>query len=400
LDLTSPLTFWLLRNGIGEVPLPLSRDRRCDVAVIGAGITGALVSDALSEAGLSVIAVDRRYPGHGSTSASTALLQYELDASLTDLAEKLGRQHAVDAYRATLGGVRAIARIARGLKEDVGFRRRPSLYYASRSRDAEAMRRECATRRQAGLPCDILDEKAIKKIVDLDAPLALWNNAAGEVDPWRMTQALFERCRRREFAVYGLTEVTRIVPTGRDVEVHTNRGVVRARRVVVAAGYEAEMFLPERVAELHSTYAIVTEPVKNFVGWGKRCVVWESARPYLYARTTSDNRIMVGGEDDPFRNPAHRDARLPEKAKILLGKARRLFPRIEMELAYAWAGTFGETKDSLPFIGAHPEVDDRVLFALDYGANGMPFGAIAAEILSHKVLEKPHPYEETFSFGR
>jgi glycine/D-amino acid oxidase-like deaminating enzyme len=120
----------------------------------------------------------------------------------------------------------------------------------------------------------------------------------------------------------------------------------------------------------------------------------------LYARTTSDNRIMVGGEDDPFRNPAHRDARLPEKAKILLGKARRLFPRIEMELAYAWAGTFGETKDSLPFIGAHPEVDDRVLFALDYGANGMPFGAIAAEILSHKVLEKPHPYEETFSFGR
>src|SRR5882762_8215183 len=230
LDLTSPLTFWLLRNGIGEVPLPLSRDRRCDVAVIGAGITGALVSDALSEAGLSVIAVDRRYPGHGSTSASTALLQYELDASLTDLTGKLGRQHAVDAYRATLGGVRAIARIARGLKEDVGFRKRPSLYYASRSRDTEAMRRECATRREAGLPCEILDEKAIKKIVDFDAPLALWNSAAGEVDPWCMTQALFERCRRREFAVYGLTEVTRIVPTRRHMEVHTNRGVLRARR--------------------------------------------------------------------------------------------------------------------------------------------------------------------------
>jgi glycine/D-amino acid oxidase-like deaminating enzyme len=400
LDLTSPLTFWLLRNGIGEVPLPLSRDRRCDVAVIGAGITGALVSDALSEAGLSVIAVDCRYPGHGSTSASTALLQYELDASLTDLTEKLGRQHAVDAYRATLGGVRAIARIARGLKEDVGFRRRPSLYYASRSRDAEAMRRECATRQEAGLPCEILDEKAIKKIVEFDAPLALWNNAAGEVDPWRMTQALFERCRRREFAVYGLTEVTRIVPTRRDMEVHTNRGVVRARRVVVAAGYEAEKFLPERVAELHSTYAIVTEPVKNFAGWGKRCLVWESARPYLYARTTADNRIMIGGEDDPFRNPGHRDSRVPEKAKILLEKARRLFPRIEMELAYAWAGTFGETKDSLPYIGAHPDVDDRVLFALDYGANGMPFGAIAAEILTRKVLEKPHRYEETFSFRR
>jgi glycine/D-amino acid oxidase-like deaminating enzyme len=400
LDLTSPLTFWLLRNGIGEVPVPLSRDRRCDVAVIGAGITGALVSDALSEAGLSVIAVDCRYPGHGSTSASTALLQYELDTSLMELTEKLGRRRAVDAYRATLDGVRAIGRIARGLKEDVGFRQRPSFYYASRSRDAEAMRRECATRRRAGLPCEILDEKAIKKIVDFDAPLALWNNAASEVDPWRMTQALFERCRRREFAVYGLTEVTRIAPTSREVEVHTNRGLVRARRVVIAAGYEAEKFLPERVAELHSTYAIVTEPVKSFAGWGKRCLIWESARPYLYARTTSDNRIMVGGEDDPFRNPGQRDARVPEKAKILLGKARRLFPRIEMELAYAWGGTFGETKDSLPYIGAHPELDDRVLFALDYGANGMPFGAIAAQILTATVLAKPHRYKNTFAFGR
>jgi len=109
---------------------------------------------------------------------------------------------------------------------------------------------------------------------------------------------------------------------------------------------------------------------------------------------------MVGGEDDPFRNPEHRDTRVPRKAKILLEKARRLFPRIEMELAYAWGGTFGETKDSLPYIGAHPEVDDRVLFALDYGANGMPFGAIAAEILTSKVLDKPHRYEATFSFAR
>jgi glycine/D-amino acid oxidase-like deaminating enzyme len=400
LDLTSPLTFWLLRNGIGEVPPPLSRDRRCDVAVIGAGITGALVSDALSAAGLSVIAVDRRYPGHGSTSASTALLQYELDVSLTDLTEKLGRQHAVDAYRATLAGVRAIARIAGGFNEDVGFRRRPSLYYASNARDVEPMRRECATRRQAGLPCESLDKKAIRKIVDFDAPLALWNNAAGEVDPWRMTRALFERCGRREFGFYGRTEVTSVVPTRRAIEVRTDRAVIRARRVVVAAGYEAEKFLPKRVAKLHSTYAIVTEPVKSFAGWGKRCLLWESARPYLYARTTADNRIMVGGEDDPFRNPAHRDALVTEKAKILLKKARRLFPRIEMELAYAWAGTFGETKDSLPYIGAHPEVDDRVLFALDYGANGMPFGAIAAEILTSKVLEKPHRYAETFSFGR
>jgi glycine/D-amino acid oxidase-like deaminating enzyme len=400
LNLTSPRAFWLLRNGLGKVPPHLPRDRRCDVAVIGAGITGALVSDALTAAGRSVIAVDCRHPGHGSTSASTALLQYELDVSLTDLIDRLGRQRAVDSYLAALDGVRAIGRLSKGLKEDVGFRSRPSLYYASRRRDAKALRKECATRRRAGLPCEVLDAKAIRNIVDIRASLALWSTTAAEVDPWRLTQALLARCAKRDFAVYGRTEVARIVPTKSQVELRTNHGRIRAKTVVVAAGYEAERFLPERFAKLHSTYAIVTEPVKSFEGWRERCLIWESARPYLYARTTADNRIIVGGEDDPFRNPGHRDARVPGKAERLLRKARRLFPRIEMELAYGWAGTFGETADSLPYIGAHPRSDPRVLYALGYGANGMPFSAIAAEVLAATVMGKSHRYLRTFGCDR
>jgi glycine/D-amino acid oxidase-like deaminating enzyme len=400
MDLTSPHAFWLLRNGIGDVPAPLSRDRRCDVAVIGAGLTGALVSDALTAEGLAVIGIDRRHPAHGSTSASTALLQYELDAPLTELIEKLGRKRAVDAYRACLEGVRAIGRAAQELKEDVGFRRRPSLYYTSRSRDADALRNECAARRRAELPCEVLDEKAIRKLVDFKAPLALWSAAGGEVDPWRLTTALLQRCATRDFAIYGRTDVTRLVPSKRDVEVRTNRGRVVAKNVVVATGYEAERLLPRRVASLHSTFALVTEPVKAFEGWGQRCLVWESARPYLYARTTPDDRIMVGGEDVPFRDPDHRDALVPSKCSTLLEKVRRLFPRIDMEPAYGWAGTFGETKDTLPYLGPHPDGDSRVHYALGYGANGMPFSAIAAEIITAALLRRPHRYSGTFAFDR
>ncbi len=64
------------------------------------------------------------------------------------------------------------------------------------------------------------------------------------------------------------------------------------------------------------------------------------------------------------------------KASRLLAKARRHFPHIEMEIAFAWAGTFGETVDRLPFIGCHPDIDERVVFAIAYGANGMPFAAL------------------------
>jgi glycine/D-amino acid oxidase-like deaminating enzyme len=400
LDLTSPHAFWLLRNGLGSVPPPLAADRRCDVAVIGAGLTGALVADALTSEGLSVIVVDRRHPAHGSTSASTALLQYELDVSLAELADKVGYDRSVDAYRACLEGVRAIGRLARGLKHDVGFHRRPSIYYAARSRDVDSLREEGLARRRAGLPSKVLGESAIKKLVDFDTPLALWSNGNGEVDPWRLTHALMNRCATRHFAVYGRTEVDEIVPRKTDMEIRTERGLIRARHVIVAAGYESERFLPKPVAKLHSTFAVVTEPVKSLDGWPQRCLVWQTARPYLYARTTPDNRIMVGGEDVPFRDPDHRDELVTEKATRLLEKARRLFPRIEMEPAYGWAGTFGETDDGLPYIGPHPGVDARVQYALGYGANGMPFSAIAAQIVTATVLGKPHRYRDTFAFDR
>lgn len=400
MDLTSPHAFWLLSNGVGEVPSPLEKDRRCDVVVIGAGITGALVSHALTEAGLSVIAVDRRHPAHGSTSASTALVQYELDVQLNDLMEDIGARRALDTYHAAADGVRAIARIAKELDTPVGYFERPSLYFASRARDVAGLRKECAARNLAHLPCDILDRRALREVVDLKAPLALWSTLAGEVDPWRLTRALFARCAKKEFEVYGRTEVTRIVPGKNEMEVRTQRGKIRAGYVVVAMGYEAQRFLPRPVAKLHSTYAMVTEPVESFQGWEKRCLIWETARPYIYARTTTDNRIMIGGADDPFRDPEHRDARVPKKAATLLARARRLFPRIEMELAYAWAGTFGETKDGLPYIGRHPERDERILYALAYGANGMPFSAMAGEILTASILGKDHRYGSTFSFDR
>lgn len=400
MDLTSPHAFWLLRNGVGDVPAIQMADRRCDVLVIGAGITGALVADALTAEGRSVIAIDRRQPMMGSTSASTALLQYEIDTHLIDLSKTLGDQHAVAAYQACLRGVRAIARIARGLDEDVGHRARGSLYYASSRRDAKTLLAEGKARQAAGLPCDILERDDITTHADIDAPRALWSGVGGDVDPFRLARALFNRCAERDFTLFGRTDALDMTPARDGMIVRTDRGLIRARHVVVATGYEAERFLPKRVCKLHSSFAVVTEPVTGFDGWGKRCLVWESARPYLYARTTDDGRVLVGGEDIPFRNPVHRDLRVAGKATTLMKKVRKLFPRIAMEPAFAWGGTFGETKDGLAYIGPHPQRDPRMLFALGYGGNGITYSAIAAEVLAAAVAGRRHRYCDTFAFDR
>jgi len=100
--------FWPGQSRNAELARTITADCRCDVLVVGAGVTGTTLADALVAAGLDVIVVDKRQPGCGSTSASTALLLYELDTPLRRLSKMIGRERADRVYRM---GVEAIARI-------------------------------------------------------------------------------------------------------------------------------------------------------------------------------------------------------------------------------------------------------------------------------------------------
>jgi cation diffusion facilitator CzcD-associated flavoprotein CzcO len=67
MDLTSGAPFWIIKNGLLATYPRLKQDRRCDVAVIGGGITGALVAHRFAQAGIQVILVEGREIGYGST---------------------------------------------------------------------------------------------------------------------------------------------------------------------------------------------------------------------------------------------------------------------------------------------------------------------------------------------
>jgi glycine/D-amino acid oxidase-like deaminating enzyme len=401
MDLTSGCPFWLINDGLLGTYPRLDRDLSTRVVVVGGGVTGALVAYHLVEAGIETIVLDKRDVGTGSTAASTAVLLYELDTTLAELTRLHGSENAARIYLACRYAIDRIARLAEHLPERFAFERKKSLYLASRKRDRDELRTELEMRRAIGFRVDWLDESEIADRFSFRRPAALLSHDAAQIDAYAFTHALLREATHKGLQVFDRTEVREIVPTDGGVCLRTADGcTVRADRLVFATGYETHAYLDPPVARLVSTFAFASEPVASISGWGEdQCVIWEHSRPYLYLRTTADGRVIIGGEDEDFRDPDRRDRLIRRKTKRLRKRFRALFPDVQLDVAFAWAGTFGETHDGLAYVGEHPDWPNAQ-FALGYGGNGIPFALIAAEIVRDAMLGVPNDLAELFRFDR
>ena len=400
MNLTSTHPFWSVNNGLPANYPSLQRDVSCDAVVIGGGITGALVAVHLVEAGVKTLLIDKRDIGTGSTSASTALLQYEIDVPLRELIQKVGPAAATRSYQLCRESIGKLERLAARLKIDCGFERKPSLFLARHQREISELREEFQLRRKMGLELEFYDAAAIQKRFPFSRPAALFSQDGGQVDPHRLTHGLLAAGKRAGLEVCDRTEMKRLEQIRRGVRISTHNGYkITARRAVIAAGFESKALLKGEAGTLKSTYALISEPLPRISEWHQQCLIWDSGSPYLYLRTTTEGRVIVGGEDEDFVNAKRRDALISQKTRTLVKKFGRLFPDVSLEVAFAWAGTFGETKDGLAYIGVHPKFP-HTYFALGYGGNGITFSLIAAEIIRDGFLGRKNRDASIFRFGR
>jgi glycine/D-amino acid oxidase-like deaminating enzyme len=402
MDLTSDHPYWRVKSGIIANYPALDCDRRCDVAILGAGVTGSLIGETLSTDGHGVIVLDGRDVATGSTSASTALVQYEVDTHLIDLIARHGGARARMAYRACYESIDLLEeRIVRLGLDDCHFTRKDSVYLASRARDMPVLKEEAEVRRQAGLEVNEWSAADVHQHLGFTHRYALHSPQAAEVDAYRLAHGMLAEVCRRGGLVFDKTNVEAVNFDAAGVILKTSRGfVVRAKRVVVAMGYETQsLFDTAGLVDLRSSFALASEPLKEVPGWWRRCLLWETARPYFYLRGDGDGRAIIGGEDIPFRNPAARDRLVKRKGRLLEKRFNELFPAANMEPAFAWAGTFGETKDGLAYIGSYRK-HPLCYFALGFGGNGISYSVIAAEIIRADLAGRVHPYAAPFRFDR
>ncbi|MCW3161284.1 NAD(P)/FAD-dependent oxidoreductase [Chryseobacterium oryctis] len=401
MNLKSNEPFWLLKNGLIESYPSLKSNEECDVLVIGAGITGSLIAHQMIEDGYKTIVIDKRELCNGSTSATTSMLQYEIDVPLFELIDKIGEKGAVESYKACSDSIDVLEKLTKKTKSKAGFKRKKSLYFASKKKDVNWLKNEFKARKKAGFPVSWLEPEDIKQKFEFENTFgAILSDQGASIDAFQFAHELFTLNVKKGLRIFDKTEMVKVEYfKGFNIATLESGHTIKTKKIIYCIGYESKELIKEDFVDLKSTYAVVSEiddeKFKNITN----TLVWNTDEPYIYMRTTDDGRLLIGGGDEDFSDPKKRDQLLDKKEKEILKVLKKIKPDYHFYTDFVWAGVFGETKDGLPYIGEHEKFKNSY-FVLGFGGNGITFSVVGMEMASQFMKGKKHLLSKYFKFGR
>lgn len=374
-----------------------------EVAIVGGGITGALVAEAFARAGVGVVLLERSLVGSGSTAASSALLLREPDHNLSDLRRRYGPAASERIWHLSQRAVKSFVNRLRQLRIACDLVERDAVHFATSRAAALALEQELRYRRRAGFGGTALSSGAMRELTAIPAYGAVRTTGHAQFDPCKACRGLIGAAAKSGAHIFERSEVTRISPHRDGVRLHTRHAVVNVKSVVIATGYTTRQFRPlAGHFSLYRTYVLATSPLslaqRRNIGLGD-VMVWDTNRPYHYARWTKDHRLLMGGGDRRVAAGSRRAA-FERATETLRQDFETWLPGLSaVDIDAAWEGLFAVTPDSLPYIGPHRRYPSH-LFALGYGGNGLTFGFLAAQFLLEQWRGVKSADHTLFSFGR
>ena len=341
---------------VGPAPeLPrLDGEVDADVCVVGLGGSGLVCVGELIGLGGRVVGVDAGRVGGGAAGRNGGFLLAGLALFHHDAVERYGHERALALYRLTMDELDRLEMETPALVSRSG-----SLRIAESDDELADCAVQLAAMRADALPVDRYEgPEGAGLLVPGD----------GTFQPLARCRALATRAVAAGARLFERSPVTRIDVT----RVHTERGLVRARQIVVAVDGCLERLLPElaprvRTARLQmlatepTTEVRLTRPV--YARWG-----------YDYWQQRPDGTIALGGARDIAGESEWTTNATPTPV-VQAALERRLRERLGVHapISHRWAASVGYTPDYLPVVG---EVRAGVWAIGGYCGTGNVVGAL------------------------
>ncbi len=284
----------------GQYPY-LTRDIQCDVLVVGGGATGAIVAHYFAKNNIDTVVIEKSRVGHGSTSITTALLQYELDDRAVDLLPILGEQAIRCSYQLGQFALQQLEDFIGRTGNRCQYGKVDSLLYTAKEGEVGQIETEYQYRKEWGFSVELVNPKCHPYGLSLTAGL-LAKGGGAVVNPYQFTHQLLEEACKEGARVYENSAAVKVNHQQDGVVVETVFGhKITCKKVICATGYNTSLFTQRNFANQYATFNLVTQPIPHLNPALKGVVIRDNSDPYHYLRTTADGRVMVGGEDVPFQ---------------------------------------------------------------------------------------------------
>ena len=317
------------------------------VVIVGGGIMGLALAWNLAGGGeTDVLVLERGYLCEGASGRNGGGVRAQwTTASHIELAKE---------------SIDFMARFAQELGINVWLRRGGYLFLAGDEHTLRLLENGARLHRAHGLATRIIGAGEASELVpELDTGKFVggsWNPDDGVVFPWPFLWGYADGARKRGARVETFTRVTGLdVEAGAVRAVRTDRGTVRADRVVIASGaWSPSVAAMAGVALPNVPYRheiVSSEPLKPFLG---PLVTMMGTGLYF---SQSMRGEIVGGMGDPAEPPGLNQT---SSLRFLARYARALtdlVPRLgQVKLLRQWAGCYDVTPDHSPILGETPGV--------------------------------------------
>lgn len=195
--LRSDRPLWLEHAGHRRRYPSLSGPHQASVAIVGGGMTGALIAHAFASAGISTILIEASEFGRGSTAASSALLLQEPDLELTELANRYGKRTANRIWQMSRESVHALVYLLARLRIGCDLKQRDAIYYAIDGQAVARLRAEYEMRLRSGFDARWLTAGALRRSTGIVGRGAIRTHGSAQFDPTARVSACCARPRRR-----------------------------------------------------------------------------------------------------------------------------------------------------------------------------------------------------------
>jgi glycine/D-amino acid oxidase-like deaminating enzyme/nitrite reductase/ring-hydroxylating ferredoxin subunit len=369
---------------------PLSADRACEVAVIGAGIVGLSAALELSRAGLDVVLLEARRVGSGASGYTTGKISSLNGLIYAELEGSFGAHVAAAYGAANEAGLAAIAANAERYGIECDLRRKPNFTYTESPRGRRQIAAEAEAARRAGLAAELVDE-----LEELPFPVAaaVRFDDQAEFHGLRYLHGLAGAAAGHGCAIHEGSRVVS-VSQGEPCRVVTESGAtLSADRVVLAThlpildrGLYFARTHPER------SYALLAS-LRGPVPQGMYLSDESPAHSLRAVPTAAGERLLIGGES---HKTGQGDPR--ERYAALEAWARARFELVAIE--HRWATHDHLPHDRLPFVGPLWPFGERLLTVTGLQKWGLAMGASAGAIVADLARGEENEWAPVFDPGR